>query len=291
MADRSLSLAWWLPLAGAVVVTGFLAWRSRAGGWARRTFFAWGYYCFALLPVMGFTDVYFMKFSLVADHYQHLALIGVTALAGTGWAEWRRHEPGLWPVTALALVVATLGALTWRQCFQYRDTETFFEATIRGNPGSALAQGNLGMILGSQRRNLEAMTHLEEALRLDPTSAETQSNIGAILVGEGKEAEGVAHYQAALRLKPDLFVVHLNLGNIFLHDGRLPEATEELQTAVRLKPAFAEAHGLLGEAWRRQGHRAEAIEEYQAALRLKPDLPDVRASLNRLVGEREGVKP
>ena len=32
-----------------------------------------------LAPVLGFTDVYFMKYSLVADHYAHLALIGVVS--------------------------------------------------------------------------------------------------------------------------------------------------------------------------------------------------------------------
>jgi len=283
------NLLWWLPLAGALGLTGILWWKGRAKGWTRGALAAWGYFCVALIPVMGLTDVYFMKFSLVADHYQHLALIGVTALAGAGWAEWRRRETGLLPPAALALVVAVLGGLTWRQCLNYRDTETFFGATLRENPGSAMAQGNLGMILASQRRNTEAMAHLEEALRLDPNSAETQSNIGAILVGEGRLAEGVAHYEAALRIKPDLFVVHLNLGNILLQQGRLPAAEGELRTAVRLKPTFAEAHGLLGDTLARLGRTSEAIEEYRAALRLKPDLLEVRAKLDRVqIGRAEG---
>ncbi len=39
-------------------------------------------FCLALVPVLGFTDVYFMKFSLVADHYQYHALVAVAALVG-----------------------------------------------------------------------------------------------------------------------------------------------------------------------------------------------------------------
>ena len=275
-------VSWWLPLLGVSALTLGLMWRARSAGWARGAGFAWGYFCVALLPVMGFTDVYFMKFSLVADHYQHLALIGVTVLAGAGWAEWRRRAGGPLPLAVAAVVVAVLAGLTWRQCLRYRDTETFFTATLRDNPGSALAQGNLGMILGSQRRNDEAMAHLQEALRLEPNSAETHSNIGAILVGEGRLPEGVAEYQAALRIKPDLFVVHLNLGNILLHQGRLAEARDELRTAVRLKPAFPEAHGLLGDALRRLGQTPEAIREYETALQLKPDYPEVRAQLGRM---------
>ena len=34
-----------------------------------------------MVPVLGFADVGFMRYSLVADHYQHIAIIAVVALA------------------------------------------------------------------------------------------------------------------------------------------------------------------------------------------------------------------
>ena len=48
--------------------------------------FAWGFFCVALAPVMGFTDVAFMQYSLVADRYQHIAIIGLIALASAVWS-------------------------------------------------------------------------------------------------------------------------------------------------------------------------------------------------------------
>ena len=275
------NLLWWLPLAAALALTAFLVGKRRSGPLAGGALLAWVYFGVALFPVMGFTDVYFMKYSLVADHYQHLALIGVTALAGAGWAQWRRSAPGLMPVAAAAGVVAILAGLTWRQCRNYRDPETFFSATVRVNPGSALAQGELGMLLAGQRRNGEAKAHLEEALRLDPDYAEAHTNLGALLIGEGRYAEGEAQYREALRLKPDLFVVHLNLGSLLLRQGRLEEARRELAEVVRLKPSFAEAHAMLGETLARLQRPAEAVGEYEEALRLKPDDPAVRAQLER----------
>src|SRR5262249_30375503 len=71
---------WWVPLIAAVVVSVFL-WSKRRAPWGKAIFTAWTYFWICLLPVMGFTDVGYMKFSLVADHYQHLAMIGVIALA------------------------------------------------------------------------------------------------------------------------------------------------------------------------------------------------------------------
>ncbi len=83
---------WWLPLLAALIVTAVL-WRYREG-WSRPLVFAWGFFCVAIAPVMGITDVYFMKFSLVADHYQHIAIIGVIALAAAGWSIWLKRMRG-----------------------------------------------------------------------------------------------------------------------------------------------------------------------------------------------------
>src|SRR5262249_39652899 len=72
-------IRWWLPLAAALAVTALLIWwRNTPLGLP--VLVALGFFWIALLPVVGFTDVGFMKDSLVADHYQHIALIAVVAL-------------------------------------------------------------------------------------------------------------------------------------------------------------------------------------------------------------------
>jgi tetratricopeptide (TPR) repeat protein len=227
---------------------------------------------------MGFTDVYFMKFSLVADHYQHLALIGVTSLAAAGWTAWRPR--GLATAAAVALL-ALFAGLTWRQCLRYRDAETLMAATLADNPGSWFVQGNFGQLLGARQQVPEAMAHLEEALRLNPDYPEGHVNLGALLVGQRRFDEGAAQYEIALRLRPTLVVVRLNLGALRLYQGRLDEAREQLAAAVRLKPELADAHALLGAVALRQGRTAEAIAEDQAAVRLRPDDPALRAQLLR----------
>ena len=62
---------WWLPLLATIAVTACL-WRQRKGIWGCATLAAWACFVISLAPVLGFTDVGFMRFSLVADHYEHL---------------------------------------------------------------------------------------------------------------------------------------------------------------------------------------------------------------------------
>ena len=82
------NLLWWLPLLAALTVTAVL-WRYRQNG-SRPILLAWLFFCVSLLPVMGFADAGFMEHSLVANHYQHIALLGVIALAAAGWSLWRK---------------------------------------------------------------------------------------------------------------------------------------------------------------------------------------------------------
>ena len=105
----------------------------------------------ALVPVMGFTDVYFMKYSLVSDHYQHVAIIGVVVLVAAAWARWRRRARGLADLSAAA-VIALFGGLTWRQCRIYGDLETLYRATLERNPACWMAHNNLGSLLQESGR-------------------------------------------------------------------------------------------------------------------------------------------
>ncbi len=93
------SLLWWFPMCAAVMVTAVLFWR-RSNIWVRNLFAAWLFFGVALGPNLGFVDVGFMQHSLVADHYQHIALIAVVALAAA------------WIVRVLRLPSAPL----WKIC-------------------------------------------------------------------------------------------------------------------------------------------------------------------------------
>ena len=230
---------WWLPLLAAVIVTGVL-WRYRKS-WSRPFLFAWGFFCVALLPVMGLTDVYFMKYSLVADHYQHLALIAVIALAAAGWSVWRRTCGGNSP----------------------RGDE--FSGRGRHCKYSRCKRGEKMVIIEMRLRCMK-----QRWLRIRPLAL-IHYNLGTALTDEDRWQEAKVHFEQALKFKPDYFEAHNNLGNILASENRWQEAIDQYRQALRLQPDFPLAHNNLGSSLIKTNRLAEAISEFEQAIRFKPD--------------------
>jgi tetratricopeptide (TPR) repeat protein len=276
---------WWIPLLTALGVSVALV--RICGTWGRPFLMAWAFFCVALLPVMGLTDVYFMTYSLVADHYQHIAIIGVIALAAAGWSEWQRRAQGSSRTAAVAVAATVVGTLAWltvRQSATYRDEETLYRATIEANPDCWLAHYNLAVALKAQGRRRDELLHLKEAVRARPDYAQAHNNLAIALMEEGRSSEALSHAEQALRIKPDMPMALVNLGILLSKSGRPSEALGALERAVQLLPDSAEAHSNLGLTLAVLGRLEEAMAHYHEASRLEPDSPEHHNALgNTLV--------
>jgi protein O-mannosyl-transferase len=266
---------WWLPLAAALTVTAALWLYVKK--WSRPVLFCWGFFCVALVPVMGFTDVGFMRFSLVADHYQHIAIIGLIALAAACWSLWHRQarKAARWPATAVAITAAgSLAFLTWRQNELYIDSIDLYRTTLQINPQCWLAENNMGTILFQKGKSQEAIDCYRQAIRLNPDYADAHKNLGSTLVRTGHYQESIESFEQALRLEPNDPNAHNNFGNALLHLGRLQEAVDHYQLAIKLKPDYAEAYFNIGDALKEAGQYQQAIELYKNAIQIKPGFPE-----------------
>ena len=259
----------------------FFFWWKR-GSWGRPWFFALGYFVVVLFPVLGFFDQGFYAYSLVADHWQYVALPAPIALAASG-AMALFLRTGKWGrfVLAIACTVAltVLGMSTWSRAQVYRDSETLWRDTLAKNPGAWVAHENLGSVLTGQGRFAEAVTEYMAALRIKPDDAEAHYNIGNAMVSQGKIPEAMAEYTAALQIRPDFAEAHSNLGAALAHQRKIPEAMAEYTAALRIKPDYPDAHYNLGVAMASQGRIPEAVAEYRKTLYLRPDWPPALSKL------------
>jgi tetratricopeptide (TPR) repeat protein len=176
-------------------------------------------------------------YSFVADHYQYLACLGPIALVSAGltrWGELRR--PLLQPAFCAGLLVV-LAAVTWQQCGIYRNEETLWRGTLARNPGSWMAENNLGLALVHKGQRQEAIAHFRQALRIKPDDGKAMNNLGNALVMNGELGEAIAQYRQALETNPADVEAHFNLGNALVGQGNVQEAVAQFRAASALKPA------------------------------------------------------
>src|SRR5205814_1640257 len=102
--------------------------------------------------------------SLVADHYQYIAVLAIAAIAGAGLAAAERRFPSTRAAGLVAIVL--LGIATWQQSRQYVNAETVYRTTLARNPQAWMAHNNLGLYLlrGSAKDFDEGLSHLQAAL-------------------------------------------------------------------------------------------------------------------------------
>jgi protein O-mannosyl-transferase len=278
------SVVAWLPLAGAFAVA-WMLWRFRRENWARAAIFGLGYFVIALLPVLGFFNIYFFRYSFVGDHFQYLASIGLVSLI-VGGGEAICERGGRWGrdigAVAATAVLFTLGFCTWKQTHVYHDVETLWRDTLSKNPDAWLAHNNLGFILEYSGRVDEAMQHYQEALRLKPGLVEAHNNMGIALSDMGRVTEGIEQYKEGLRMNPRSPEAHYNLGNALRSLGRPAEAVEEYGLALQYRPVYPEAHNNLGLALEDLGKATEAREHYETALRMRPDFAEAHNNLGNV---------
>jgi protein O-mannosyl-transferase len=283
------SVVAWLPLAGLALVAVTL-WRFRRAGWARSATFGLGCFVLALLPVLGFFNIYFFRYSFVADHFQYLASIGWIALVVSASAAiaQRAGERGRdVGVLASAVVLLLLAVCTWRQTHVYYSLETLWGDALAKNPNAWLAHNNLGVASGQAGRLQEAIGHFEQALRIKPDYAEAHYNLGNALSQEGKLEDAIGHWEQAVRIKPGYAEAHYNLGGTLARLGKVQEAIMHFEQALRIKPDDAEAHYNLGTALVRVGRVQEAMGHWEQAVKIKPDYAEAHYDLGvALVGLR-----
>jgi protein O-mannosyl-transferase len=270
---------WLYPAAAAGVLAGLWLARHRIG---RGPLVAALFFAGTLGPALGFINVFPMRYSFVADHFQYLAMVGLIALAAGGLARLPRAVP--------ALLVVGLGVLTWRQAVIYRNPETLWRHTLAGNPEAFLARNNLGVLLIRQGQVETGLEHCRQAIRINPTNSEARANLAIGLACKGQWDEVLANFHRAAQVNPNDFKAQYNLGITLAARGRLDEAIKAYFQALQIKPDFPDAWNKLGAALASQGRLEVAIESYQRALQLNPNHSEALDNLGNALTARNRIE-
>ena len=309
---NAAELSAYLPaLAAGAAGIALIRARSRGPG----VLFAGGCFVALLLPVLGFFNVYFFRFSFVGDHFQYLASMAPLALVGALLTRVSRTVR----VAGGAAVLVAFTLLTARQSADYRDPETLWRATLARSPQTWMAWDNLGELLvrkgrfaegiachrralalnpgdadahhnlgfaALMTRDLEtARAEFERALALNPRNARTHNGYGFVLASLGRTAEAIPHYEIALRILPDFTLARRNLAMALARSDRAAEAARHYERLVATERDNASVHVEYADVLGALGRWPDAVTHYEAALRLAPATADTCARLGVALGQ------
>ncbi len=243
-----------------------------------------------LFPALGFFDVYPMRFSFVADHFQYLASIGIIALVvATAKAvlDQVMEDDAFFRKLITGIVVATLFTLTWQQGKIYEGLEVLWRDTLAKNPTSFMAHNNLGALLNRRGDFQEAESHLRQSIELKPGFYDSIINLAKANEGQLELDEASRLYQQATELNPFKPEGWNGLGATAGMKGELDRSEEYLLKAIELDPNYANTHANLATLYAARGELSKAESGFVAAIKLDPELMEARGNLARVLMAQE----
>lgn len=290
-------LSWPALLLGAGLLVGlsFLAFRLRArwpGLWL-----AWLAYLLLLGPALGLTP---SGLQATADRYTYLPGVVVALLIGAGYARVWQALPRAAAAAALSAVVATLGALTFRQVGFWRDSPTLWTRALELNASNDVALYNLALALHEAGDARAAEARYRQLLELVPDHDLARRNLGALeaarfeqqagaLAASGRLAEAVTLYDRAIERDPLRLHSRRSRGMALAQLGRFQQALPDLRAAVSGGLPEPAVSGALAFALARSGELQEAIRVLREASARHPGDAGLAANLALL--ERQLVQP
>lgn len=242
--DAGAGWQWMFPVGVMLVVGVLFALRKKIG---RGPLAAVLFFIGTLVPALGFVNIYPMRYSLVADHFQYHASVGlIVLLAGVGTLLARRlgvagnagragqAERLKGGMVVAGVICAVLLRMTFLQCYVYQSRETLWRDVVAKNDGGWLGHLQLGH-LATERRPADFV-----------------------------EAE--REYRRANELAPEVSEPYFNLGLIAMERKEWDRAEELMRVAVRNNPTYVEAYNSAGLAMKSAKQRAMAIEWFKQAV-------------------------
>jgi protein O-mannosyl-transferase len=272
------SLVGWVPLLGWGVTAAVVV-LNRHRPWVLAVGAGLAFAVSQLLPVLGLVNIFFMKWSLVADHWAYVALMGFCVPLAL-LVDRLPSGPRRGVTVALLISLASASA---SRSMVFRSPERLWADTLAKNPQADLAHTSLGHMAYEKKDYATALGHYQAAASARPDNDEAHFGVGAALVGLGRPAEAEPHFARARSLNPFHAKAHNELGVMALDRKQNAEAQRLLERAIELDPSFAEAHGNLALVAQAQGDLPRALEALQRAAALRPSDDRLQTNLGSVL--------
>ena len=154
----------------------------------------------------------------------------------------------------------------------FAQAERNFRRVLTLKAGDPKALDNLGLSLEAQNRSDEAVTAYTEAIAAEAGAAHPSEqpllNLGTLLNSKGRSVEALPPLQRAVALAPSCSRCREELARAYLACGKDALAIQEMEGAIATDPKNPRLHFQLGQMYRRAGLAGKAEAELKTSAEL-----------------------
>ncbi|KFM79887.1 Transmembrane and TPR repeat-containing protein, partial [Stegodyphus mimosarum] len=245
-----------------------------------------------VFPYLPASNLLFPVGFVVAERVLYIPSMGFCFLVAQGWHALclvaRKYKPLLH--FALVILLCLNSSKTIYRNFDWQTEESLFQSGLRVTHNNAKLYNNLGHVMESKGKHLEALELFLQATKVQPDDLGSHLNVGRAYNSLGMPEKAEQAFWMAKNLLPkkrpgeryqthivprhmDLF---LNLGNLLSKNhSRLEEAQELYREAINMKTDYVDAYIQRASVLLKLNRSEEAYDMYKEALkhdRMNPDI-------------------
>lgn len=217
-----------------------------------------------LFPVLGLSEIYYMRFSYVAEHYLTLGMVGFLV-------------PAIYflndKLIGKAVIYIFIGFLAFQSFSyipEYESEKKLFEANIKKNPNNILPHNVLGLLYKNENNYEKAMHHYNRSIEIHPHAASFYNKAHLYeLTGQLELAK--VNYEKAIELNPYVANSYNNLAVVYTKLKNVEMALNYFNKAIQADPADVRYYYNIGYTYEENRNYKESLIWYQRVLKIQPD--------------------
>jgi protein O-mannosyl-transferase len=241
-----------------------------------------------LVPALGFVNVYPMRYTFVADHFQYLACIALIVPAAALVRRYLKY----WAF----LILLLLAVLSWRRCEVFADPIILWTDTVAKNPGSWMTHVNLGQAWEAKGRLDLAEAEYRAATIAEPGEAEAWWKLGDFQEEYHEPVDSEISLRQAIALDPDHLHARYDLARLLLdpnHAGGplTDEGITQLWYVVTHDSKAVRPRVDLGWQLLEHGQKSEASAMFIEAMEIDPNFVPAQEGLKACISSTRPSTP
>ena len=220
---------------------------------------------FILIPVLGIVEIYFMRYSFVAEHWLGVALLGFLApIVEFTYSKFATAK------YLLSIAVLVFFGISFFYVDKFYSNKDLIAYNYSLNTNSTLVNELLALEFKHEGNLQKSLELFQQSSSIQP-SAESYFNIASIYDLQSQRLLAESNYLLSIELNPNNPQTYVNLGILYARQKNYDHALAYLKQAIAVDPNYSKAYYNTGYIYKLIGDNTSARSFYIQALQVEPE--------------------